>query len=194
MQDTLRLSAAELLALFRTLEAPGLGEMHGEYAAKTLQQPNIVATLSGRFGLNNPLYPGKWLSKSFRPVSERRGRGYNSFRHFGRVVHRFPMANLIAPSRYDGRPAFQLVYRAYESVFGTLHMVDEVRRLEAGQYLGIGTFGFTDAQRRMPCPFLLTGPVGSWRGDVGKERTGFDTESECPALSGRVGSASARQG
>ena len=186
MHDVLRLSTSELLALFQTLEAPGIEEMHGEYTAVTLRQPNVLATLSGRYGLNGPLYPGQWLSKSFRPVSDRSGRGYNSFRHFGRVVQRFPMATLIAPSCYDHRPAFQLVYRAYHSLFGALHMVDEVRRLEAGRYLGIGTFGFTDAQRRMPCPFLLTGPVATCRGDIGRERAGFRIESEVPALSGRA--------
>jgi len=183
MHGILRLSAAELLTLFQTLEAPNIEEMHGDFAAETLRQPNLLATLSGRYGLNGPLYPGKWLSKAFRPVSDRRGCGYNSFRHFGRVVQRFPMATLIAPSRYDRRPAFQLVYRAYGSLFGALHMVDEVRRLEAGQYLGIGTFGFTDAQRRMPYPFLLTGPVGSYLGDVGKERAGFKVEGELPGSS-----------
>ena len=194
MHDVLRLSAVELLTLFQTLEAPGIEEMHGEFAAETLQQPNVLATLSGRYGLNGPLYPGKWLSKAFRPVSDRSGRGYNSFMHFGRVVQRFPMATLIAPSRYDHRPAFQLVYRAYESLFGALHMVDEVRRLEAGQYLGIGTFGFTDAQRRRPYPFLLTGPVAPCRGDIGRERAGFRVETELPALSGRSGREAARQG
>lgn len=184
MHDVSRLSTVELLALFQTLEAPSIAEMHGEYAAQTLQQPNVLMTLSGRYGLNGPLYPGKWLSKTFRPVSDGRGRGYNSFRHFGRVVQRFPMATLIAPSRYDQRPAFQLVYRAYRSLFGALHMVDEVRRLEAGRYLGIGTFGFTDAQRRVACPFLLTGPVAPCRDDIGRERAGFRIEGELPALSG----------
>jgi hypothetical protein len=187
MHDILRLSADELLTLFQTLEAPGLEEMHGEYAAETLQQPNVLASVSGRYLLNSPLYPGKWLSKAFRPVSDRGGRGYNSFRHFGRLVQRFPMTTLTAPSRYDRRPAFQLVYRRYESLFGTLHMVDELRRLEAGRYLGIGTFGFTDAQRRTPYPFLLTGPVAPYRGDIGTERAGFSVESELPALSGRGG-------
>ncbi len=187
MHDILRLSAEELVRLFQTLGAPGLEEMHGEYAAQTLQQPNVLATLSGRYGLNSPLYPGKWLSKAFRPMSNCGGRGYNSFRHFGRVVQRFPMATLIAPSRYDRRPAFQLVYRAYKSMFGALHMVDEVRRLETGQYLGIGTFGFTDAQRRIPYPFLLTGPVAPCAGDIGEERMGFRVEDELPAWSGRGG-------
>ncbi|WP_157104653.1 hypothetical protein [Nocardia ignorata] len=33
--------------------------------------------------------------------------------------------------------------------------------------------GFTDAQRRIPRPFLLTGPIGSYRGDIGKARRDF---------------------
>jgi hypothetical protein len=64
-------------------------------------------------------------------------------------------------------------------------MVDEVRRLEAGQYLGIGTVGFSTAQRQVPRPFLMTGPVAPYRGDIGKERAGFKVESELPGLSGK---------
>ena len=185
MHDILRLSAEELVTVFKTLEAPGLEEMHGELAALLLRQPSAAATVVGHLGVHNPLYPGMWLAKAFRPVGAGRGRGYNLLRHFGRVVQRYPMATLIAPSRYDGSPAFQLVYRAFKSACGSVHMVDEVRRLEAGQYLGIGVTGFSDAQRRVPRPFLMTGPVAPYRGDIGQERAGFSVESELPAWSGR---------
>jgi hypothetical protein len=181
MHDILRLSAEELLTLFQTLEAPGLEEMHGEFAALLLRQPNWAAALSGHLTCYNPLYPGMWLAKAFRPVGEGRGRGYNTSSHLRRVVQRFPMLTLIAPSRYDGRPAFQLVYRAFHSYCGFVHMVDEVRRLQVGQYLGIGTAGFSDTQRRLPRPFLLTGPVAPYRGDIGQERAGFKVESELSA-------------
>ena len=184
MHDILRSSTGELVELFKSLEAPGLEEMHGEFTALLLRQPGAVAALSGPLVVYNSLYPGHWLAKAFRPAGDGRGRGYNSFRHFGRVVTRFPMATLVAPSRYDGRPAFQLVYRAFNSYCGFIHMVDEVRRLAVGQYLGIGTTGFTDAQRRVPRPFLLTGPVAPYCGDIGTERAGFRVESEVPALSG----------
>ena len=187
MHDVLGLSAEELVTLFQTLEAPGIEEMRGEYAALLLRQPSAAAALSGYLTCYSPLYPGHWLAKVFRPVGEGRGRGYNTSSHFRRVVQRFPMLTLITPSRYDGRPAFQLVYRAFRSRCGFVHMVDEVRRLAAGQYLGIGTAGFSDAQRQLPRPFLLTGPVAPYRGDVGTERAGFRVESELPALSGRGG-------
>lgn len=146
------LSNEALVGLFSTLEAPTIDEMNGEYAATLLSQPSLVAALQGTFAVRNPFYPGVWLAKCFRPVDAVSGRGYNSFSHLGRTVQRYPMRTVIARSRFDGKPAYQLVYRAYRSFCGDIHMVDEVRRLAPGLYLGIGTWGFNDAQRRVPCP------------------------------------------
>jgi hypothetical protein len=92
------------------------------------------------------------------------------------------MATLVAPSRFDGRPAFQLVYRAYRSTCGAVHMVDEVRRIRPGAYLLIGTMGILEAQRRVPVPCLLTGPVAEYRGDIGRPRTPFNPADEVPGL------------
>lgn len=172
--ELLRMDTMQLLALFNTLEAPSIEEMDGEYTARLLKQPSWLAAVVGNVSVYNPLMPGKWLCKAFRPVNGGRGRGYNLFRHFGRPVQRYPMQTLIAPSRYDGKPVYQLVYRAYHSMCGAIHMADEVRRLETGLYLGIGTYGFSDGQRMVPCPFLLTGPVAPYRGDFGGEGGSFD--------------------
>jgi hypothetical protein len=187
MRDVHQLSADETLELFKTLECPTLGEMNGEYRGEQLTQPGIVSTIISTLFTNDLLLFGKWLSKSFRPVDDTSGRGYNSLVHFGRVTRQGPMRTLIAPSRFDGRPAYQLVYRAYHSICGFAHMVDEVRRLDAGRYIGIGTVGFTGAQRRVPLPFLLTGPIGPYSGDMGRERAGFDVVSDLPALAGSAG-------
>lgn len=179
--DVRTLSAGELLDLFRTLEAPPISEMHGEYAARLLRQPAVLAQVLGHGLLSNPLAP--WLCKAFRPVDGDSGRGYNTFRIGGRVVQRFPMQTRLAPSRYDGKPAYHLIYGAYESLCGDIHMVDEVRQLARGVYLGIGTWGFTDRQRRIALPFLLEGPVGVYRGDIGEPRRGFTVgKREIPAL------------
>ncbi|MCX5042357.1 hypothetical protein OG921_04035 [Aldersonia sp. NBC_00410] len=62
-------------------------------------------------------------------------------------------------------------------------MVDEVRRAAPGDYLGTGIWGFTDALRRVPRPFLLTCPVGPYRGDIGIVRPAFTPGSrELPGL------------
>ncbi len=180
--DVRAMSHRDLFDLFQTLEAPALAEMNGEYTATLLRQPSRVADVLGRLVLANPFAGGRWLTKSFRPVSGERGRGYNTFDYLGRTVQRYPMLTLVAASRYDRKPAFQLVYHAYRSLCGDIHMVDEVRRLTKDSYLGIGTWGFTHAQRQIPLPFLLEGPVAAYRGDIGKERKAFDLASEVPGL------------
>lgn len=181
--DLRRLSTDELLQLFCTLEAPGIEEMQGEYTASLLAQPNWLATATGRAAVANPLR--RWLCKAFRPVDGETGRGYNSFLQGGRVVQRYPMLTLLAPSRFDGRPAYQLIYRQFKSACGDVHMVDEVRRVASGLYLGIGTWGFTAAQRRIPLPFVLEGPVATYLRDIGRVRKNFQIgPRELPAISG----------
>lgn len=176
-----RLSTDELFRLFATLPAPDIGEMQGEYRARLLAQPHWLATMGGRGLLENPFMA--WQCKAFRPVDASSGRGYNTFRLGGRTVQRYPMLTLVAPSRFDGRPAYQLVYRHFHSACGAVHMVDEVRRVAPGLYLGMGTWGFTDALRRIPWPFLLEGPQAPYRGDIGRERENFEIGArELPAL------------
>ena len=184
--ELMKLGFRDVLALFARLEAPELTEMHGEYAARLLAQPNAASAFIGHLTVNNPLMPGRWLCKAFRPVDAASGRGYNTFSQLGRTVCRFPMQTLIAPSRYDGRPAYQLVYRAYQSMCGDIHMVDEVRRVGSGLYLGIGTWGFSDKQRRIPLPFMLQGPVSPYRADIGSPRSQFDLHTEVPALKSKA--------
>jgi hypothetical protein len=179
--DLDRLTTAELMSLFATLEAPSLDELVGEFDGRMLAQPKFYLSLWWTGCLRNPIWPGWWLGKAFRPVNEQEGRGYNRFRHLGRLVERFPFRTLIAPSRFDGRPALQLVYRAYYSACGGVHMVDEVRRVEPGRYLLIGTFGF---DRYEPNPFVLTGPVAPYRNDIGVERPDFSLVEELPQLAG----------
>lgn len=183
-EEVLAATPAALRRLFMQLEAPAIAEMDGEYTARLLAQPLWLAGLGGRALLHNPVQP--WLCKAFRPVDADSGRGYNTFRQGGRVVQRYPMLTLVAPSRYDGRPAYQLVYRHFHSACAALHMVDEVRRVAPGLYLGLGTWGFTAAQRRIAWPFLLEGPVAPYRGDIGREREDFQPGArELPALFAR---------
>lgn len=180
--DLLAMGFKDLMALFDKLPAPTIQEMDGEFAARLLAQPNAVAQVIGNLTVNNPLMPGRWLCKAFKPVSAVGGQGYNSFAHLGRTVQRYPMQTLIAPSRYDGRPAYTLVYAAFQSMCGAIHMVDEVRRVAPGLYLGIGTWGFTDGQRQVPLPFVLRGPVAPYAGHIGRAKQGFNAQQEIPAF------------
>jgi hypothetical protein len=178
--DVQSLSTEQLVVLFSTLQAPTIEEMHGEYAASMLSQPNPLATLAG-LSLSNPLLP--WQSKAFRPVDQHTGRGYNTFLLGSKTIQLYPMHTLIAPSRYDGQPAYQLVYRYFHSLCGAINMVDEIRKLDEGRYLGIGTWGFNKKQRQIPYPFLLQGPHHPYRSDIGRIRTGFQASpADIPAL------------
>jgi len=175
----------QLMALFAELPAPTLEEMDGEFAAELLAQPSMAAQLLGQLTVSNPLMPGRWLCKAFQPISANRGQGYNRFDQLGRSVQRYPMETLLAPSRYDGKPAYTLVYAAFKSMCGAIHMVDEVRRVRQGLYLGLGTWGFTDRQRRVPLPFVLSGPVApyaAYAGHVSQAKPGFDVYQEIPAM------------
>lgn len=180
--DLLAMDFKNLMALFGKLPAPTIREMNGEYAARLLAQPSPLAHFIGNLTVNSPLMPGRWLCKAFQPVSAERGQGYNAFMHLGRKVRRYPMQTLIAPSRYDRRPAYTLVYASFRSMCGAIHMVDEVRRVAPDLYLGIGTWGFTDRQRRIPLPFVLRGPIAPYIGHIGLPKEGFDVHQEIPAL------------
>lgn len=178
--DLEKCGAEELSAIFAQLPAPAMQEMDGEYDATLLQQPSSTAKLFARLVLANPAWP--WQCKAFRPLNEDLGRGYNIFRLMGRDWLCFPMQTLIAPSRFDGKPAYQLVYRAYHSITAAMHVVDEIRRVNAKLYLGLGTWGFSDRQRQKPMPFLLEATTRQYRSDVGSEREGFVLSTEIPAL------------
>lgn len=166
-----RLSPAQLHTLFASLDAPTIAEMNGEYHAKLLAQPYGVVGQMGELFLNNPLQT--WLCKAFRPIDAHYGRGYNTFLQGGRVVQRYPMLTTIAASRYDGKPAYTLIYRYFHSLCGLINMVDEVRQVAPDLYLGMGTYGFTQAQRQIGWPFLLQKSDTAYRQDIGKRRQQF---------------------
>lgn len=182
---TLRsMPTAELMTLFAQLPAPPIEEMRGEYTATVLRQPYPLLRPAAWLTTHNPIV-GQWRAKAFNGGNEvvgpgadetppQTGHGYNAFDRHGGAVQHFPMLTTIAPSRFDGAPAFQLVYKAFNSACGWLNMVDEVRIAGAGLYLGIGTLGFARWQRMTPMPFELAGPVREYRGDIGQPRGDFD--------------------
>ena len=166
-----RLSPKELQHLFRTLPAPTIAEMDGEYHAELLAQPYGIVGKMGKLFLDNPVQT--WLCKSFRPVDTHYGRGYNTFLQGGQIIQRYPMLTTIAASRYDGKPVYTLIYRYFQSLCGSINMVDEVRQVAPDLYLGMGTYGFLKAQRQIGWPFLLQKTQTPYRQDIGTRRQNF---------------------
>lgn len=179
------LNNAEQVEVFKTLECPSMEEMNGEFRGKMLAFPTLIKKLFWGIASKNPVLPGIWQGKSFRTLDGQSGVGYNSVKRLGVLggrVDLWPMQTRIAPSFFDGKPSFQLVYRAFDHYAGDIHMLDEVRRLDDGRYLGIGRTGGSVEERRLPMPFLLVGPVGSYREDIGTPRAGFDLDTELELL------------
>jgi len=177
------LSPAEAVELFKTLPCPTMEEMNGEFSGEMLSFPTLYSRIFWGIASKNPIYPGVWQGKSFRQTSKDAGRGYNSVKRLiGGLVDMWPMLTQVGPSYFDGKPSFQLIYRSFDHYAGDIHMLDEVRRLPDGRYLGIGRTGTTPEERRLPMPFLLKQRIGNYREDIGTAHAGFDMGQELELL------------
>ena len=177
------LSPEAAVELFKTLPAPTMEEMNGEFSGAMTTFPTLAKKLYWSIASKNPFYLGIWRGKSFRQTGPNEGRGYNTvWRIFGGETDLWPMLTSVGPSFFDGKPSFRLVYRAFDHHAGDIHMLDEVRRLPDGRYLGIGRIGDSVEERRMPMPFLLKARIGDYRQDVGIPRPGFDMDAEYQLL------------
>jgi len=145
--------------LFTTLEAPEMAEMNGEYEGCLLDHGNYVVNLVSLIFLSNPI-SGWWLGKAFKTLGARSGYGYNWYVKKGQVTRGFHMRTEITQSGFDGRPSFRLIYAHYRSLYGNLGMVDEIRRLSEGVYLGVGMLRGSRMDMTRASPFVLCGPVG----------------------------------
>lgn len=148
----------QLEQLYRTLPAPSLEEMHGEYQGGYIGCEQHISDWLWKLVAWNPVIGGVWQGKSFEPLSEREGRGFNSLKLYGRTVRKWPMRTTVGSSFIDGGEVFLLDYPFYRSGAAVVKMTDEVRKVNDHLYLGIGHW-------RLLLPlasvwFTLSGPVG----------------------------------
>ena len=185
----MNLTRKQLMELFSLLDAPSMSEMKGEYRAALLDSGYIINMFLARLYLHFTW--GNWQHKAFEPLGEKNGHGYNTFittqsklyeNYFVAVFMRIVsivrsllrsnnpqrMARImlnktsIVSSVFDGRPAFQLSYRDYNTFF-TNTMTDEVRKVNDTLFLGIGRLTVT-FDKFNPMPFVLIGPPDPWVG------------------------------
>ena len=157
LDDLCRMPRKQLKFLFCDLEPPSMEEMNGEYHAVLLDQGAAAAQILVRFLAN---LRGIWVGKAFSPISEHEGRGYNSFRTRRGVQRRMRMRTAIRPSALHDGNSYTLDYRGLNwGLIGT--MVDEVRRVSPGLYLGFGGVPI-----RSNMYFALSGPVSEFRHEV----------------------------
>ncbi|HOO91398.1 MAG TPA: hypothetical protein PLA74_11300 [Syntrophales bacterium] len=188
-EDVMKLNRKQLMDLFFQLDAPRMSEMCGEYRAALLDSGYIINMFLA--GLYLHFTWGDWQHKAFEPLGETHGHGYNTFitmqsklyeNYFVAVFMKVMsiagslfrlnnprrMARImlnktsIVSSVFDGRPAFQLRYRDYNTFF-TSTMTDEVRKINDTLFLGIGRLTITLGKFN-PMPFVLIGPPDPWIG------------------------------
>jgi hypothetical protein len=160
--DLIQMRRDELIGLFLTLDAPLFSEMRGEYRGTVLDfGGGFWSRLLIWAGLNAG---GDWIAKAFVPTGENEGHGYNCFRQRTKgIARKDPMKTYVASSALDDKAAFYVDYRPYAtSKVGV--MVDEVRKVADGLYLGVSRFANAKKPEKRLYPFLLEGPAAEFVG------------------------------
>ncbi len=154
--DLMKMRRKALMSVFRELDAPEVREMDGEFRATLLDQGAWMHNFITIVAFN---MPGVWISKSFYPINETDGRGYNSFRVGANIKKTYHMRTYVGPSRLDGRPSYHLDYSTVNksNVPSFTKLAGEVRKYEDALYLGIGTADFGFSRLRREKPFVLEG-------------------------------------
>lgn len=164
-----------VIEMWRESPAVEMAELCGEYKGLVPNAGDVERQKSTASVMYNDAFLGHWLGKSYYPLSHKRGDGYNRYRQADGTIRRFMrFATEMGTSRVDGKPALMMYYGAYRPTYAyrmnympeTMEntLVDEIRKLEDGVYLGVGTIDMPDGTRTEPGHFVLMGPVGHWVG------------------------------
>ena len=171
LEKTLTLSLEKARELWKRLPAPDLHEMDGEFDglipmdgswSPTQTEEGRKEQIKLMYSEDSPT--GYWLGKSFKPMSVEKGEGYCRWRRPGGKVDRYMRFGwAIGPSDFDGEPAINMYYSHYQP-YGDNGIVEEVRKLADGIYLGVASIPDPDGNWGPIAPFLLAGPVHEWVG------------------------------
>lgn len=168
-ERVLGLSREELIALWSAAPAVDMAELNGEYEGlvPNAGDPEAEARVAEVMYNENSAI-GYWLGKAYTPLTETTGDGYNRWRRPGDKVERnIRFGTEMGPSLIDGKPALLMYYGAYVRADGSQprsDLVDEIRKLADGVYLGMGTTKESDGSRSQPGHFAMVGPVGPYVG------------------------------
>lgn len=167
LEKLLSLTQAEQEALWRAAPAPTLQEMNGHYMGLGPMADNPEAQKAyAAYMFDEKSVRGAWLGKAFHPLNATTGEGYNRWRFpGGRVERNLRMSTHIGKSLIDGKPAYVLDYPA----FNQTTLVDELRKLDDGVYVGAATVAQAggpngNGTRGRIDMFFLIGPTDEWVG------------------------------
>lgn len=176
IEEAMALPVNEAIELWKTLPAPGINEMSGEYDGFLHHGGDeTVKEARAAYYLDESSEKGRWLGKAFKKGPGGKGEGHNIFRKTGNIMVRVSrFATEVGDSPLDGKPAFILSYRVFNNSAAQVDFVDEIRKLGDGLYLGIYTANQVMQpmlpemrglpHRAGPEIFGLKGPNGPWVG------------------------------
>lgn len=145
--------------LYRSLSAPPLEELNGEYHAELLHQGDRFSDwlTRGIFRM-----AGKhWAGKAFQAIGPDRGCGYNWFLEPQSIRRKLPMKTSLGEATVAVGSAVIVDYSQNSNLI-LRSMRDEIRKWDDGLYVGFGQIGPRLGKRHGLCrliPFLLAGPV-----------------------------------
>ncbi|MEV6140605.1 hypothetical protein AB0L63_32115 [Nocardia sp. NPDC051990] len=152
LSEFMALDMAEQVAAWRSLLPPPFAELDGEYEVQRGYIADPVARAFAEEHLFNENGPtGCWLGKCYQPLGQATGEGYNKSRIAdGRIVRRGRFGTHLGRSFVDGRPSLMMTYSSFRTgTQGATDLVDEMRKLTDGVYVGIGTQRISLVQARM---------------------------------------------
>lgn len=167
-EDVMGLTREEVIELWKQCPAAQVTELVGEFDGLLPNAGNHEGYARLRESmLDENSRAGYWLGKAFWPLSKTKGDGYNRYRRPGGKIERYMrFATEMGTSLIDGKPSLLMHYGAYRLRWipeGQENMlVDEIRKLADGIYLGMGTTPLPDGSRSEPGHFALVGPVGDY--------------------------------
>lgn len=171
-EKIMALTRDEVIEMWKQAPAVEMAELCGEYKGLIPNAGNEEAQkATAKVMYNEDSVTGYWLGKAFSPLSHTKGDGYNRYRLPDGTIHRFMrFGTEMADSHIDGNPSLIMHYNAYQLQPPYLpegvenRLMDEIRKLADGFYLGVGTVPLPDGKRSEPGHFVLMGPVGKWVG------------------------------
>lgn len=137
LSDLRRMSFEELDLLYRDAQRPAAlsdlnGDGQGAMLAWRSPRSGPLAALLRAMGTSG-LFP--WKGKSFRAATKDAGEGINRIKLFGSRQW-FPFGTRFGASFLDGKPTFVLDYGARDNPPLIKQIVDEVREVAPGLYMG----------------------------------------------------------
>lgn len=163
IERLMRMGRPQIIALWKTLPAVDMRELDGEYAGlvPNARDPEAKKRIDD-FMYDEDSERGYWLGKAYKAADDTKGEGYNHWRmRGGNVVRNGRFATEMGTSLIDGKPSFLMHYSAFKS---DTTLVDEIRKLTDGLYIGAASTEAADGSRTAPAHFVLVGPKSDWVG------------------------------